>query len=314
MNISIAPGKYILAVSGGVDSVVLLDILAKQAQSLEPRAQSRKESSDSSQLPALGSRLIIAHFNHGIREESGRDEEFVKELSSKYGLVFQSGHANLGSNASEEEARVARYAFLNSVKALYKADAIITAHHEDDLIETAFINILRGTRSRGLTAIASSHITRPLLNVPKSEILKYAKEHSLSWREDSTNQDTKFLRNYLRQEVLPKLKPQDRANLLSDIEKTIKTRDETDNIITTISQNIMQDNNINRGKFALLPSEVGNELIAYWLRGHKVADMDKGTVESLSRSLKTALPGTKASIRKNLNLEIEKKTAHFAYT
>src|SRR6478752_10282835 len=105
MKVVVEPGRYVLAVSGGVDSMTLLDILAKKP----------------------GVELIVAHFNHGIREDSGQDEELVGQAAATYGLVFEIGSAQLGKNASEAAARDARYGFLRQVQAKYKAKAIITA-------------------------------------------------------------------------------------------------------------------------------------------------------------------------------------------
>src|SRR3989338_6989044 len=113
-----------------------------------------------------------------------KTNSWLKKTAQKYGLPFEVGHGRLGKAASEETARQARYEFLDKVKRKYKADAIITAHHQDDLIETAFLNILRGTGRKGLSSIVNPKIRRPILNVPKAEILAYAKQHHLKWYED----------------------------------------------------------------------------------------------------------------------------------
>lgn len=157
-NIDLKPGKYVLAVSGGVDSVALLDLLAKKAE-LE---------------------LIVAHFDHGIRPNSKRDCDFVAILADRYGLEFYSVQGELGIGASEETARKARYDFLRKIKNKVNAKAIITAHHQDDVIETAVINIIRGTTARGLGSLKSTkEIARPLLKYTKKEIIGYAKENNL---------------------------------------------------------------------------------------------------------------------------------------
>lgn len=183
MNIGrLSRGKYVVAVSGGVDSVVLLDLLKRQA----------------------GLDLVVAHFNHGIRgRQSDADARFVADLAADAGLKFELGRGNLGPNASEAAARRARYAFLRRVRKKYHAEAIVTAHQRDDLIETALINLLRSGGIRSLTSLRSRPgLARPLLGVPKSRLLAYARRAGLSWREDSTNQDARYLRNYLRLKVL----------------------------------------------------------------------------------------------------------------
>ena len=171
--------RYVVAVSGGVDSVVLLDMVA---QEVAPQ------------------RLIVAHFDHGIRPESADDAAFVKSLAKQYGLTFETKREELGANASEELAREHRYAFLRDVAKRYSA-TIMTAHHADDIIETIAINMTRGTGWRGLAVLDSPGIERPLLDKTKAELIEYAKENLLEWREDATNSDTKYLRNGFRQKL-----------------------------------------------------------------------------------------------------------------
>jgi tRNA(Ile)-lysidine synthetase-like protein len=169
--------KCVVAVSGGVDSVVLLDMLMR--------------------LDDI--KLIVAHFDHGIRDDSRQDAEFVMEIARKYGLPFEIKREKLGLSASEEKARDRRYKFLRSVAKKYKAK-LVTAHHADDVIETIAINILRGTGWRGLS-IMDSDIWRPLTDMTKSEIIDYAKKHNLTWREDITNTSDKYLRNRIRRQT-----------------------------------------------------------------------------------------------------------------
>ena len=170
--------KYIVAVSGGVDSVVLLDMMSR--------------------LP--GHDLIVAHFDHGIRKDSARDAQFVGALAQKYNVPFETKREELGKDASEDLARRRRYAFLRELSKKHQAP-IVTAHHADDVLETIAINHVRGTGWRGL-AVLDSDIIRPLLGFTKEDLKKYANEHELSWREDSTNESDVYLRNRLRPLVL----------------------------------------------------------------------------------------------------------------
>lgn len=173
--------KYVVAVSGGVDSVVLLDMLV------------------SKKLP-ITYQLIVAHFDHGIRVDSGQDAIFVSELAKKYGLPFETKREELGPKASENTARISRYNFLRSVAKKHNAQ-LVTAHQADDVIETIAINLSRGTGWRGL-AVLDSDILRPLTDMTKSEIMEYAKQHKLAWREDSTNAGETYLRNRIRQKTI----------------------------------------------------------------------------------------------------------------
>lgn len=169
--------KYVVAVSGGVDSVVLLHQLMQDKT---------KE-------------LIVAHFDHGIRDDSHDDAVFVEELSRQYGLKFESRREELGKKASEAIARERRYVFLRDIAKKYSAQ-LVTAHHGDDAIETVAINLSRGTGWRGL-AVMDSDVIRPLLTMSKQDIIDYAQKHHLSWREDSTNTSDKYLRNRIRRKT-----------------------------------------------------------------------------------------------------------------
>lgn len=168
--------RKILAVSGGIDSMVLL----------------HKFRNDPS--------VLVAHFNHGTRPSANDDEKFVEKSAKVYGLEFVSGHANLGENASEEAARYARYEFFSKICEEYNGE-LYTAHHARDLIESIAINLLRGTGWRGLVPFGNTKINRPLLEIKKSEIYRYAAKNNLTFREDPTNSDEAYLRNRLRPKI-----------------------------------------------------------------------------------------------------------------
>jgi tRNA(Ile)-lysidine synthetase-like protein len=169
--------KYVVAVSGGVDSVVLLDMLSRRTDH----------------------RIVVAHFDHGIRKDSADDAAFVRELAKTYGHTFETLREELGPRASEDRARQRRYVFLRTIARKYDS-RIVTAHHADDVIETIAINFHRGTGWRGL-AVLDSDIVRPLLNRTKAELIEYAQRHSLAWHEDSTNASDVYLRNRIRRSL-----------------------------------------------------------------------------------------------------------------
>ena len=170
--------KLLVAVSGGVDSVVLLDILAKSGRY----------------------DLTVAHFDHGIRPDSAADARFVEGLAAQHELPFIGKREELGNDASEERARNARYDFLFHEARKLNA-TLATAHHLDDVVESIAINILRGTGWRGLAVLGRAGVVRPLIGKTKSEIRHYALEHRLEWVEDATNAGGKYLRNRLRKLV-----------------------------------------------------------------------------------------------------------------
>ncbi len=286
MQIEVPKGKYILAVSGGVDSMTLLHLLADKP----------------------GIELIVAHFDHGIRADSAKDEALVRSTARSYGLVYEAGKGSLGASASEATAREARYGFLNQLLIKHEAKAIITAHHQDDLIETVMINLIRGTGRLGLSSMASNkRILRPLLSTPKTEVLAYARQHKLEWREDSTNQDTEHLRNYLRLSVLPALTKTQRQNLISNIDKVAKNNIKIDKEIATLSHNTAQI--IDRNRFSALPTEIGNEVLAYLLRQTNTADFDSKTINRLSMAIKTSKPSSTHPIRLDSCLKVGPESA-----
>lgn len=178
-------GKFVVAVSGGVDSVVLLHLLTQ-----------------------TNLQLVVAHFDHGMRSDSTKDELFVRQLANSYQLPYVSERQELGSRASEAKARQARYDFLLRSQASHQADAIMTAHHADDVIETMMINLIRGSGWRGLCSLQShAQLLRPLLAVHKAELIRLANQLRLSWREDSSNSDTHYLRNFIRANIMPAAQP-----------------------------------------------------------------------------------------------------------
>lgn len=308
----IPPGRYVLAVSGGVDSMVLLDLLAKQAKSPQPRVPSSNKKGPSSWLNTQSYELIVAHFNHGIRPDSGEDEKLVAGAARKYRLRFKAGQGQLGPGTSEDRARAARYKFLESVRKSCQAKAIITAHHQDDVVETAILNLLRGSGRRGLTAIIQNPcIIRPLAGISKRQIINYARKNNLVWHEDPTNIDSRYLRNYIRRYIMPLMKVSEKKRFLAIIERMAQLNGDIDSQLEQLSEIVKQNGNINRHNFIMLPTSIGRELLAYWLRAQSGARLDKKTVERLLVAIRTAKPGTKHTAGPSRELIIDKMKAKF---
>lgn len=285
MRISVGPGTYVLAVSGGVDSMVLLDLLRQRT----------------------GVKLIVAHFDHGMRSDSHLDRQLVEEAAKKHNLMFVHDRANLAPSASESTARTARYRFLERVRQASGAKAIITAHHKDDVLETAILNMLRGSGRRGLTSLRSTDgLVRPLLAYDKEHILEYANTHALSWRDDATNFDTRYKRNYVRHNLLPAFTPGHRAQLAILIEELHELNDHLDGHIANLLHTQPARNRIRRNWFTHLPHEVARELVHFWLRQHGAKDVVRPTVERLVIAMKTGRPGKVIDVDKHLKLELSK--------
>ena len=163
--------------------------------------------------------FVVAHYDHGIRGiESQEDADFVQAKCRQYGVRLITAQGNLPPDTSEDKARRARYSFLGQVAKDESAGGaesvyIVTAHHQDDLLETIVMNLVRGTGWRGLAPMNQPRVLRPLLNIAKTELVGYAIEHGLTWREDQTNDSPRYLRNRLRA-LLASWSPADRAELV----------------------------------------------------------------------------------------------------
>jgi len=187
-------GRYLLAVSGGADSMVLLDLFADAASD-------------------RGYELVVAHFDHGLRADSALDRQLVEAAAGRYGLAFVAHQARLGS-ASEAAARAARHAWLEHARVSHRAVAVVTAHHQDDLLETSLLNLTRGTGRRGLAPMQTGPILRPLLAASRAQLRDYATERRLSWHDDPTNAETSNPRNFLRHRLLPSADSQWRSRYI----------------------------------------------------------------------------------------------------
>ncbi len=191
--------RLMIAVSGGVDSVVLCELCY-----------------------VSGFDFIMAHCDFGLREEESRiDAIFVRELGNKYGVEVKMIEFETLKYAEEKKvniqiaARELRYNWFNEIIETEKEKRIqhiLTAHHADDNIETVLMNFIKGTSINGLQGIQpkdagiGGKVTRPLLFARKAQLTEFAKEHQLQWREDSSNESSKYTRNFLRNEWLPSIR------------------------------------------------------------------------------------------------------------
>jgi len=199
--------KIILALSGGIDSMVLADLLLKAKV-----------------------HFVVAHCNFHLRgEESDGDEQFVHEFAVKHKIQFFVKHFETENYAIEKgisiemAARDLRYAWFEEMRQKLGYDKIAVAHHADDQAETFFINLLRGAGLRGLKGMQSQngHIIRPMLWASREQIHKYAVENQIVWHDDHTNGESVYLRNKIRNKLLPiyeELQPDARQGLYKSIE------------------------------------------------------------------------------------------------
>jgi len=184
--------KLLLAVSGGIDSMVLAHL-----------------------FKTLGYDICIAHCNFGLRgDESDGDENFVRKFAIENDIKVFVTHFDTKAFASDAKlsvqvaARQLRYTWFEELLQDNNLDYLLTAHHQDDAIETFLINFTRGTGLQGLTGIPqqNGNVIRPLLPFSRDDIESYARENNITWREDSSNASDKYLRNKLRHDIVPVLK------------------------------------------------------------------------------------------------------------
>lgn len=283
-----ASGRYVVAVSGGIDSMVLLDFLRRQ-NNLE---------------------LVAAHVDHGIRFDSYKDCELVAEYARKHNLKFEFIKLGLGVDASEEAARERRYNFLHQCCKKHNA-RLITAHHQEDLIETAIIALVRGTGWRGLAPFTGQETLRPLLNATKADILSYARKNSVVWREDSTNQDERYLRNYIRLSLMPMLDQKSdtwREDFLQKIrmQQTLRKNIEQDlqNLIFVFAKKNALT--LPRYYVIMTPSEVAYEFMQELFRQHLSTTVLRSLAETAVMFVKTARQNKILQLNKDWQIRVLK--------
>jgi tRNA(Ile)-lysidine synthase len=230
--------KLLVAISGGIDSVVLVYLLNQ-----------------------LNFDISLAHCNFQLRgEDSDQDEKFVKKLADQLQLpIFTISFATTEFAKKEKlsiqvAARTLRYNWFKAIIKNNKLDYILTAHHADDSLETFLINVIRGTGLDGLTGIPERNekILRLLLPFTREQIKKYAEDNTIVWRDDSSNVETKYARNKIRHDVIPVLKELN-PSLLTSFKKTLEN--------LKGSRQIIKDSIENLKGIVIIPAGVGIEKI-----------------------------------------------------
>lgn len=189
-----AGDRVLIGLSGGADSVCLLTVLNELRERLH------------FELGAM-------HINHGLRKEAGEDEAYSKELCEKYGISFYSERIDVVTYAdnrglsTEEAGRILRYEAFDKCMIINGYNKLATAHHANDLAETMLLFLARGTGIKGLNPIKYKNgiVIRPLLSVSKQDILAFLEEEGIKHCEDLTNSDNDYTRNYIRNEIIPRL-------------------------------------------------------------------------------------------------------------
>ena len=262
-----ANNKLILAISGGIDSMVLSDMLLKAKAD-----------------------FVLAHCNFHLRgEESDGDEQFVRAYAERNGLTLYvkqfdtESYAKASGISIEMAARELRYAWFEELRQQLGYDYIAVAHHADDQLETFFINLLRGAGIRGLKGMqpVNGPIIRPLLDVSRAEIRQYAEEHHLEWREDHTNAETLYLRNKIRHELLPVIDGISKEGRSSILKSISHLASENELYRELLNEKLPTSN--------CQLSTVNFQLLFEWLRDY---GFNEDQVHFIHEALKTGQPGT----------------------
>ena len=249
--------KVILALSGGIDSMVLADLLLK-----------------------VKVQFVAAHCNFHLRgKESDGDEKFVREYAEKHDIQCFVKHFETEKYAAEKgisiemAARELRYAWFEELRQQLGYDRIAVAHHADDQAETFFINLLRGAGLRGLKGMLPQNgvVIRPLLWASREQIRQYAIENQILWREDHTNAETVYLRNKIRNQLLPvfdELHPEARQGLYKSLEHLASENELYRELLKEkIAQIVEQDGHVQKIKYSTLhTSHFTFQLLFEWLR------------------------------------------------
>jgi len=238
------PGeRVVVAVSGGPDSLALLSVLREI-------------------LPAVPLHLTVAHFDHGWRADSEDDRDFVASMAAAWGYAFHTARAANDTPHTESAARTARYAFLRQTAASTNSTAIAMGHTQDDQVETLLLHLLRGSGSRGLGAMRrrDAELARPLLDISRKDIEAYLSRLHLIPRRDPSNEDLRFTRNRLRQQVLPAIDAFDPAarELLA---RTADILSEEDRFLEDAIAQVPADLARDRVAFAKLPPALQRRVI-----------------------------------------------------
>jgi len=273
-----ASNRIVLAFSGGLDSCVLLHLLATNLSN---------------------PKILLWHVNHGLQDSAAEMESFCLKLAEKYGVEIKVSHLNLGQYSSNVEAiaRSARYAEFET--GLGSQDVLLTAHHADDQAETFFLNLLRSAGSAGLRGIAriktlaNFRIIRPLLDFERSDLAEYAHQHNLKWFEDPSNQSDRYNRNYLRNNVIPVIKSR-WPGFVQTIRSVCHIQAETQQLLDEIAGNDYQQcgvkstdqpDRLDKQVLTSLSKARQKNLIRFWMRQNDCQSLPAGKLRELIKQL-----------------------------
>lgn len=297
--------KIVLGVSGGPDSVCMLDVMAKIA-------------------PKYDLELLIVHVNYGLRgKDSEKDEKFVRELAEKYsfkiailapqrGTTSKIQKANWRSDLhpSENTLRNIRYNFFEKVRIENNFDLIAVAHNLDDQVETFLMRIIRGAGLQGLSAMKYKNnppwrIIRPLLNISRKEILEYLKIMKLKHRTDKTNQQSLFLRNKIRNKLIPYLEKNFNPKIRQTISGATISIAEDYSFLAEYAEELTRDQkSLSVKRLLELHPALQRRTLLHYIRGQKknLENIEAAHIEEVLRALRSTKSKNQVVVFKGLKL------------
>jgi len=286
--------RIAVALSGGLDSVVLLDTVCK--------AQAKNKPTE----------IFAFHIHHGLQKQADDWLIFCEKLAKKYKIHFDFRLLHLtGSQEQgniEARAREGRYEALTDLCIEYGVEDLLLAHHQNDQAETVLLQLVRGSGVAGVSGMPSSRLLnskegnltlwRPLLNQSRKELEAYAKEHKLQWIEDPSNQDSKYRRNAIRKTIIPaleKIQPEAIANLARSAGLLSEAQTLLDRLAMQDGKTILLKNGIERKQLLELAKKdlpAANNLLRYWLKINELTMPSQERLAAWWRDLNTVKAGS----------------------
>ncbi|MBU3618726.1 tRNA lysidine(34) synthetase TilS [Polynucleobacter sp. JS-Fieb-80-E5] len=288
------PGKRIaVALSGGLDSVVLLDTVCK--------AQAKEATQNKNQTK---NEIYAFHIHHGLQKSADEWLIFCEKLAKKYKIHFDFRLLHLDNPHEqgniEARARAGRYEALADLCEEYCIEDLLLAHHQNDQAETVLLQLLRGSgvaglsgmpTSRGVSSNQSLTLWRPLLNQSRQELEAYAKEHKLQWIEDPSNQDTKYRRNAVRKRIIPvleKIQPEALANMARSAELLSEAQTLLNRLATQDGRSILNKDQLKVSPLLALAKDdlpAANNVLRHWLQTQQLAMPSQERLQAWWRDL-----------------------------
>ena len=296
--------EYLVGVSGGLDSRVLLEVL----------------------LQFDFSKLVVCHLNHNLRGSASRqDAEFIERLAKRLKLpCFSKTIKAWPKNRSiETAARLARHRLFAEAAQEFKTNRIFLAHHADDLVETFLFNILRGTGSLGNAGIElettlqvdeqALSVVRPLLSAWKADLQEFAKRNRLRFREDATNAESRYTRNRIRNVMIPEIEKILGRSVKRNLFRLSQVAREEEKLLAEVTPKIWERETISVREIGALPLALQRRVIYRWLTQLQIPDLGFDEIEAVralvenEKPAKTNLPHDQFCRRKAGQLFVEQK-------